>query len=71
MPVSALYVLGIAAASKVRFELGAAFTVPTQAVFVPMLFAVPVALVPLLVALSLALAMLPPSLRGAYLSVAC
>jgi putative nucleotidyltransferase with HDIG domain len=59
LPIAALYVLGVAAASKVRFELGAAFTVPTQAVFVPMLFAVPVALVPLLVALSLAIAMLP------------
>jgi putative nucleotidyltransferase with HDIG domain len=58
-PTAALYVLGVAAASKVRFELGAAFTVPTQAVFVPMLFAVPVALVPLLVALALAIAMLP------------
>jgi len=58
-PLAILYVLGVAAASKVRFELGAAFTVPTQAVFVPMLFALPVALVPLLVALALALAMLP------------
>jgi putative nucleotidyltransferase with HDIG domain len=59
LPLAAMYVLGVAAASKVRFELGAAFTVPTQAVFVPMLFALPVRLVPLLVALALALAMLP------------
>jgi putative nucleotidyltransferase with HDIG domain len=59
LPLAAMYVLGIAAASKVRFELGAAFTVPTQAVFVPMLFALPVRLVPLLVALALALAMAP------------
>jgi putative nucleotidyltransferase with HDIG domain len=56
LPVAALYVLGLAAASEVRFEIGAGFTVPTQAVFVPMLFAVPVSLAPLLVALSLALA---------------
>jgi putative nucleotidyltransferase with HDIG domain len=64
LPVAALYVLGVAAASKVRFELGAAFTVPTQVVFVPMLFMVPVALAPLLVAISLTLAMLPSILAG-------
>ncbi len=59
LPIVALYMLGIAAASQVRFEIGAGFTVPTQAVFVPMLFAVPVSLVPLLVALALALGMAP------------
>jgi putative nucleotidyltransferase with HDIG domain len=69
LPVAALYVLGVAAASKVRFELGTGFTVPTQAVFVPMLFAVPAALAPLLVALSLGVAMLPSILtRRAPLS---
>ncbi len=69
VPVAMLYVLGFAAASKVRFELGSAFTVPTQAVFVPMLFALPAALAPLLVALSLAVAMLPSILaRRAPLS---
>ena len=45
--------------AHVRFDVGAGFTVPTQAVFVPMLFALPVALVPLLVALALALGMSP------------
>jgi putative nucleotidyltransferase with HDIG domain len=64
LPTITLYVLGLAAASEVRFEIGAGFTVPTQAVFVPMLFAVPVALAPLLVALALALAMLPSILSG-------
>jgi putative nucleotidyltransferase with HDIG domain len=64
MPVAALYVLGLAATSKVRFELGSAFTVPTQVVFVPMLFAIPAALAPLLVALALALAMLPSVVAG-------
>jgi putative nucleotidyltransferase with HDIG domain len=64
LPVVTLYVLGLAAASEVRFEIGAGFTVPTQAVFVPMLFAVPVALAPLLVALALTLAMLPSILSG-------
>ncbi len=47
-----------------QFDIGAGFTVPTQAVFVPMLFALPVSLVPLLVALSLALGMAPAILRG-------
>jgi putative nucleotidyltransferase with HDIG domain len=60
----ALYVLGVAAVGHVRFDIGAGFTVPTQAVFVPMLFALPVALVPLLVALALALGMVPAILTG-------
>lgn len=57
--VALLYVVVVAAIGNVRFDIGAGFTVPTQAVFVPMLFAVPVSLVPLLVALSLALGMAP------------
>ena len=65
LSVLVLYVLAIAAASEVRFEIGAGFTVPTQAVFVPMLFALPTALVPLLVAGALALAMVPRSSPGA------
>lgn len=64
LSVAALYVLGIAAASEVRFEIGAGFTVPTQAVFVPMLFALPTPLVPLLVACALALALVPSILLG-------
>jgi putative nucleotidyltransferase with HDIG domain len=59
-----IYVLGIAVASNVRFDVGAGFTVPTQAVFVPMLFAVPVSMVPLLTALALAIGMAPKVLRG-------
>jgi putative nucleotidyltransferase with HDIG domain len=62
--VLVLYVLAMATASKVSVEIGACFTVPTQAVFVPMLFAVPAALAPLLVALSLGLAMAPSILTG-------
>jgi putative nucleotidyltransferase with HDIG domain len=64
LPVAALYVLGLAAASEVRVEIGAGFTVPTQAVFVPMIFAVPSSLAPLLVALSFALAVMPAILAG-------
>jgi putative nucleotidyltransferase with HDIG domain len=61
---AALYVLTMATASVVRVEIGTGFTVPTQAVFVPMLFAVPAPLAPLLVALALALAMLPAVIQG-------
>src|ERR1700710_3300879 len=50
-----IYVLGIALASNARFDVGAGFTVTTQAVFVPMLFALPVSIVPVLVAIALAL----------------
>jgi putative nucleotidyltransferase with HDIG domain len=64
LPVAGLYVVGIAAASEVRFEIGAGFTVPTQAVFVPMLFALPAPIVPLLVALALAIALVPSILLG-------
>jgi hypothetical protein len=59
-----LYVAAIAAIGGVRFEIGAGFAVPTQAIFVPLLFAVPVSLVPLLVALGLALGMMPAILAG-------
>jgi putative nucleotidyltransferase with HDIG domain len=64
LPLVALYVFGVAVIGEVRVEIGAGFTVPTQAVFVPMLFALPVALVPLLVALSLALSLAPGILAG-------
>lgn len=57
--VAVLYVLCVAAVGHVRFEVGAGFTVPTQAVFVPMLFLLPTQTVPLLVALALALGMAP------------
>jgi putative nucleotidyltransferase with HDIG domain len=59
LPIATLYVIGVAATSEVRFDVGSGFTVPTQALFVPMLFAIPVALVPLLMMLSLALGMAP------------
>ncbi|HEX8752248.1 MAG TPA: hypothetical protein VF731_02425, partial [Solirubrobacterales bacterium] len=59
-----VYVLAIAVASNVRFDVGPGFTVPTQAVFVPMLFALPPAVVPLLFVPGLLLGMLPDVLRG-------
>lgn len=63
LPVAALYVVALAVAVNVRFDVGAGYTVPTQAVFVPMLFALPVALVPILMPLALALGMIPRVLR--------
>ncbi|HEY0516354.1 MAG TPA: HD-GYP domain-containing protein [Solirubrobacteraceae bacterium] len=64
LPTAALFVLGLAAIGNVRFDVGAGFTVPTEAMFVPMLFAAPLALVPLLVAAALALGMAPAILTG-------
>jgi putative nucleotidyltransferase with HDIG domain len=64
LPTAALYAVGIAVASQIRFDTGAGFTVPTQALFVPLLFAVPASLVPLLVPVALALGMLPRIIRG-------
>ena len=46
-------VAAYAAASRVLFEVGAGFAIPTQLVLVPMLFAVPTGQVPLLVLLGL------------------
>lgn len=60
---AALYVVAIAVAGNVRFDVGAGFTVPTQALFVPMLFALPPALVPMLVPFALALGMAPRIIR--------
>jgi putative nucleotidyltransferase with HDIG domain len=61
--VAAMYVCALALAGHVRFHIGSGFTVPTQMVFVPMLFALPAALVPLLAAFALALGMLPDVVR--------
>jgi putative nucleotidyltransferase with HDIG domain len=60
---AAFYVIGIAVAGRVRFDVGAGFTVPIQAVFVPMLFAVPDAVIPLLMPLAMALGTLPKVVR--------
>jgi putative nucleotidyltransferase with HDIG domain len=64
IPLAALYVVAMAAIGAVRFDIGAGFTVPTQALFVPMLFALPAGLAPIIVAPALALGMLPSILAG-------
>lgn len=48
-----------ALSSRVRFFIGAGYTVPTQIVLVPMLFLLPTPLVPALVALAQVLGVLP------------
>ena len=50
IPVAVLLVLGFAVASRVEFEIGSGSAVPTQLLFVPMLFALPAPAVPLCVA---------------------
>ena len=61
--VAALYVVALAVAGRVRFHIGAGFTVPTQIVFVPMLCSVPAPYVPVLVTLALAIGMAPEIFR--------
>ena len=53
-----------AVAARIEFEVGFAIAVPTQLVFVPMLFLAPLHVVPVLVALGFALSAVPEYLRG-------
>ena len=53
-----------AVAARIEFEVGFAIAVPTQLVFVPMLFLAPLPAVPALVAAGFALSALPEYLRG-------
>ena len=57
-------VVSYALVARVQFEVGAGVAVPTQLVFVPMLFLAAPAAVPVLVALGLVLSTLPEYLRG-------
>ena len=50
IPLACILVAAHVVASRIKFEVGAGFTVPTQLVFIPMLFLLPTPLVPLLVA---------------------
>jgi len=59
LPLTAALVAAYAVASRIKFAIGYSFTVPTQVVFVPMLFLVPVGSVPLIVALGIALGNVP------------
>jgi putative nucleotidyltransferase with HDIG domain len=57
-------VAALAIASRVSFDVGAGFTVPTQIAFVPMLLSLPPVLVPPLTVLALALGMALDVLAG-------
>jgi putative nucleotidyltransferase with HDIG domain len=59
-----LCVIVLALATLVRIDTPLGFTVPTQLAFLPLLFAVPVAMVPIAVAIALGIARLPDVLRG-------
>jgi putative nucleotidyltransferase with HDIG domain len=62
--VAASCVAALAVASRVSFDVGGGFTVPTQIAFVPMLLSLPPALVPPLTVLALTLGMAPDVLAG-------
>ena len=66
IPVLAALVVAYAFASRVRFEAGIGFAIPTQLVFVPMLFLAPPALAPLLVVAGFLLGSVPNQLRGEW-----
>jgi HD-GYP domain-containing protein (c-di-GMP phosphodiesterase class II) len=59
-----LLVLAYAVASRVEFEVGIGSAIPTQLVFVPMLFLLPPVAVPICVAAGLLLGNVPDYLRG-------
>lgn len=52
-------VLAYAAASRIQFEIGSGMAVPTQLVFVPMLFLLPLTAVPMLVAIGYVVGFVP------------
>jgi diguanylate cyclase (GGDEF)-like protein len=60
----AVLVVGYAVLSRVEFEVGPGSAVPIQLVFVPMLFALPVAIVPACVAAGYLVGALPDYLAG-------
>jgi putative nucleotidyltransferase with HDIG domain len=66
VPVTDLVLLVVAAVvlGRLDFETGAGYTVPTQLVFVPMLFVLPAAIVPVAVAVALALDRIPDVMAG-------
>jgi putative nucleotidyltransferase with HDIG domain len=64
IPLALALVVAYALAGRVRFTARYGFTVPTQLVFVPMLFLLPVGAVPFFVAAGIMLGSLPEYLSG-------
>jgi putative nucleotidyltransferase with HDIG domain len=64
-PGVALVLIGaLALVQRIDFEVGSGYTVPTQLVFVPMLFLLPAGVIPSAVAVAMVLDRLPDMLRG-------
>ncbi len=61
---AAVLVVAFVVASRIKFETGVGYTNPTQLVFVPMLFLLPTATVPLLVAAANLIGELPDYVSG-------
>jgi putative nucleotidyltransferase with HDIG domain len=62
LPLAIVLVVSYALVSRIRFTVGYGFTAPTQIVFVPMLFLLPVSIVPLCVVVATLLDRLSDSL---------
>jgi putative nucleotidyltransferase with HDIG domain len=60
----ALFVLAAAVMGRLEFEIGAGYLVPTQLIFVPMLFVLPPGVVPLVAVAALLVDRLPDVLAG-------
>ncbi|MEA2150032.1 MAG: hypothetical protein QOD69_1862, partial [Solirubrobacteraceae bacterium] len=60
----ALFVFAAAVVGRLEFEIGAGYLVPTQLIFVPMLFVLPAAIAPLVVLGALLLDRLPDVIAG-------
>jgi putative nucleotidyltransferase with HDIG domain len=62
----AIFVLAAAVMGRLEFEVGSGYMVPTQLIFVPMLFVLPPAIVPLVVAAALLLDRIPDVVRSRW-----
>ena len=65
-PLVLALVIAFACAARIQFEVGIGSAVPTQLVFVPMLFLAPLGWVPLLVAAGFVLSKAPEHVRGGW-----
>ena len=61
---AAAFVVAYLIAKRIKFAVGAGYTIPTQLVFVPMLFLLPTPIVPLVVILASVLTVVPDVLTG-------
>ena len=65
-PLVLALVAALALAARIQFEVGIGSAVPTQVVFVPMLFLAPLGWVPVLVAVGFILSKAPEHVRGGW-----